>query len=241
MTARDLGTEALQEIGFLGVGETADGDTGALVLGIMQGMVDAMQAKGLVLYAEQRATYSLVASQQTRTIGSGGNFDGTRPIFIARDSARIIPVGDTFELPLRQYSRQEWYDERLKSQTDSYPQAFLYEPFYPSDVLGTFTFWPIPTTAASFVFAYGTPLTTPATLDTVLVFPPGYREAWKYNLAKKCARPFGKGVTPDLADDAATSLGLIERMNDPGPPPSRSDNALCGRGGFDIRNNRSRA
>lgn len=234
-TARDLIIDALLEIGIGEPGSDLDADDAALALRHLKRMVDAFQADRLLLYTVLRAAYPLVPNQQTRTIGATGDFAGNRPIWIA--DARVIPVGDTFELPVHKMTRAEWFAEPLKTLTDLYPMKVFYEPTSPN---GTLKFWPIPTTAASFIIAVPVPLVTPLTLDTDLAFAPGgYEEAWMLNLAKRCVRAFERATPPaGLDGDAHAALSVVKRLNDEGPPPARSDPALTnGRGGYDIRSN----
>lgn len=231
-TVRDLCAEALYELNVYGPADgEIDYDDLATVLRFLVGMTDRFQTDRLLLFTVLRTVFPLTALQQTRTIGlTGSDYVATRPQWVSH--VGVIPVGDTQEIPLHLYTREEWFDEPFKDLEDQYPRAVLYEPN--AALQGTFTFWPKPTTAASFVFATPQALTVPATLDTILSFPPGYQEAWRLNLAKRIARTFDKKVTPDLREDARDALAAIRRFNDPGPPPSRADAAIVGRGRWDI-------
>lgn len=234
-------TDALEEIGAMGEGVPPAPEDMQKALRVLQMMHDSDEAERLMLYTVARATFALTASQQTRTIGAGGNFDTgantERPVFI--EHVGVTPVGQTMEIPIVPYeSREEWLAEPFKALTDLYPRRYWYEPTYP---LGTFTFWPVPTTAATVAIATAVRLTSPAGLTTDLAFPPGYHEAWHYNLAKRLQRPFRKPQDPSLATDAKAALGRVKRLNDPGPPRAQVDAALiAGGGGFDIYSNRHR-
>lgn len=234
-TVRNLITDALNDLGVYG---PVDGDVeyDDLAMGMrhLVLMTDSFQAQRLLLWTVVRTTFSLVANQRDYTIGlTGSNVTAGRPIWIA--SAKVIPVGDTQELPLHLFTRAEWFAEPFKTLKDQWPRALLYEPT--GAIQGTFTVWPVPTTAATIVYATPSALQVPATLDTVLSFPPGYLEAWQMNLALRLARPFRTPATQELKEAAKDALGVIKRLNDEGPPPSKADLAVAGRGRWDIFSN----
>lgn len=239
-TVRDQLRDALMEIGVVGPADDLDPEIYAVAHRRLLGMYSTFQAMRLVLFSVERDIYTLIPGQQVYTIGDGGDFDGTRPIFLS--GSEILPEGEDFCLPFVPYThRSEWFNEPLKDLTDLYPRRFLYEATYP---LGTITVWPVPTTAAQVAIATPSPLSSPSSLDTTLVYSPGYDEAWLYNLAKRLVRPMAAKLTAqekaELASDARDSLGLIKRLNDDAPPRSRSDAAVVGRMGYDIRSNQYR-
>lgn len=242
-TVRNLLEDVLIELGVIGPGDPTDPEIFDIAFRRLLMMYNTFAAMRLVLNTVARTVYTLIPNQQVYTIGSGGEFDGDRPIWIA--GSEVIPVdagGDVLSLVLTPYTRAEWFAEPLKTLSDQWPRRFLYEQTYP---LGTLTFWPVPTTAAQVALATAVPLTTPTSLDTTLVFLPGYQEAWLYNLAKRLWRAFPKKRTVDytsLLKDAKDSLSLVYRLNDEPSKPARSDPALCSgsAGGYDIRSNQAR-
>lgn len=234
MLVRQYVTDALTEIGYQGADDPLDGSDGDLGLRLLIAMVDQAQIDRWQLFTVTRTPYVLTANQQTRTIGSGGNFNGTRPLWVP--TMTVVPVGDTSDIEVVPYkSRDEWLLEPNKTLTLEWPLRFLYEL---GAVLGTFTFWPIPTTAATVYVATPVPLTTPVTLDTDLVLPPGYQEFFRLALAKRCCRPFGQPVSQDLMEDWRTAKGLVSRLNDRGPDVMTND--ICVSSRFDILTGRHR-
>lgn len=234
MQARELIAYALIEIGVVDGVDALDPADAALALQYLRGLVDTFQADGYLTYGVTTFPFTLTPSQQTYTLGDGGDFDTNlvRPLWIVH--AGITPAGDTTEIPLDRWSRGRWLAERQKGLTDLWPSAVNYEPT--SDLLGTLSFWPKPTSAPALRLSLPTPLTTLVDLDTDLAFAPGgYERAYRLNLAKELQRPFTKPRDPELARDAMLALGVIKRVNDPGPPRSRADSAVTGRGGYDIR------
>lgn len=240
LTVREVCTDALVEIGVISGLDAPDPEDLDLALRWMRGMVDSFQGDGYLLYTTQRWTFPLVANQATRTIGDGAQFDigQQRPMLIGH--AGVIPVGDTVEIPLTPWSRQRLLEEPLKTLTDLWPHAINYEPT--TALLGTLTFWPVPTTAATVAIAIPTPLVAIVDADTGLAFAPGgYEEAWRLSLAQRLQRPFKKPADPTLDEQARLARSVIRRLNDQGPPPARSDPGIAGRGGYDIRSNQYRS
>lgn len=244
-TVRDLLTDALLDLGVIGVADSIAPEILNVALRRLLMMYGTFQAMRLLLFTVARTTYPLIANHQVHTIGpSGCDITAPRPIWLARGG--VIPVGDDVDLELHLYTRAEWFAERLKGLTDLYPRKVLYEPT--TETTGTLTFWPIQTTACTLTLATPVPLTAPSgdldtVLNTVLTFAPGYQEAWLYNLCKRLWRVFPKSQKLDfaaLSADARESLSIVKRLNDEAPPPARSDAALTGVGGFDIRSNQTR-
>lgn len=237
---RDWITDALFELGYLDAGSTVEGEDALKALRYAQGLVDLQQADPLMLWTVQRVSFVLPANQQAVTIGPAGTgaaLVGQRPLWIRRPT--ITPAGDTSELDLLPYTRNEWLDEPIKSLQDLFPRRVLYEPS--GNLVGTFTFWPIQTSTPTFAYGLPVALTAPLTLDTDLAWPPGgYQVAYRLLLARQLARPFRRPVTQDLVDDCNDALGAIRRLNDEGPPIGGVDPALTSQGVWDIFSNRYR-
>ena len=242
-TVLQLITDALVELGYLGADEPLDAADADLGARLFRSMYDRFQGTRLQLWTVTRTPYVLAIGQQTRTVGPTGTIAVAaqpRPLWIPW--LGVTPVGDTVELEVVPYAtREEWLAEPNKSLTLQYPLRYLYEPAVPNGIL---TFWPIPTTTATIILASPTPLgALPATISLLLIteltVPEGYDEAWRLQLARRFARPFGQPLTPDLAADAREALGVILRNNDPGPPPAAGDPALTGTGRFDILTGRT--
>lgn len=238
-TLNSLLADALGEIGIVAADEDGDPSDVQLAKRYFEAMEDAFQADRLLLYTADRLTFTLnplnVLTGASNTIGVGGNFVTTRPIWIA--DVQVIPVGADYEIPVLPFTRDEWNRESLKSLTQDWPTRYFYEPSFP---LGVIHWWPIATTAAEVVLSLPTPLSAPATLATTLVFPPGYREMWRLNLALRLVRPFKVKEPVGLREDARAALSVVKRNNDEGPPPSRADAALRQGGGYDIRSGQYR-
>jgi hypothetical protein len=75
--------------------------------------------------------------------------------------------------------------------------------------------YPVPTRALEWHFISVDELTQPATLATVLSFPPGYLRAFKYNLACEISAEFGVEPSAQVQRIAMSSKRNIKRINNP--------------------------
>lgn len=238
LAARDLITDALTDLGVLGVGRRLSARDGALGLRYLQELIDSAELDRRAIYTVLRSEYTLVASTASRTIGPTGNYVQARPIWLA--SATVKAVGSDVETPLHILSRDEYLFERDKTLTAETPSAIFMEPTVTN---ATLYFLPIPTTAATLVVATPTALTGfSGTLDTEYTFPPGYQEWFRLRLRNKLSRPFTRPLTQDMRDEERTAWRALERVNDPGPPPMMNDFPPDrGAAAFDITTNRYRS
>ena len=76
--------------------------------------------------------------------------------------------------------------------------------------------YPVPTRALEWHFISVDPLEQPATLSTVIAFPPGYLRAFRYNLACEIAPEFGVEPSPQVQRIAMSSKRNLKRINNPG-------------------------
>ena len=77
-------------------------------------------------------------------------------------------------------------------------------------------------------------LTQPATLDTVLYFPPGYMRAFAYGLACELAPEFGVEPSPQVQRIAMTSKRNLKRINNPDDVMSLPYAVVANRQRFNI-------
>lgn len=238
-TVRNFIQDAMREIGALGERQPLEPADAQIALRYFQAMSRLMAGDGYLLYTVTRRPFALVSGQQDYTVGQDGcDFTAPRPL-IGLEGPGMLPEGDTVEQPLDVVSRAEWDREPLKSLTDIWPRKVKYEPSTADT--GTFSFWPIPTTAPTFYAGWGEPLPYPTDLNTELVFPPGgYEELWRLSLARRLCGPFTRTFTEDQQELLKTALGAVRGVNDPGPPIQGIDAALCQRGGYDIRSGQYR-
>ena len=220
MTARDLITDALEEIGAIAPGESltdADAKAGFTRL---NGMLDAWQSERLTIFNLNRSVFTFVANQASYTMGPGttgtpalpASFVTTvRPTFIDRAAILFGSGINVAEIPLEVLTDDKWAEIRIKTVTSSLPTKVYYNATVPH---GTLTYWPVPTDTTVYPILYlPLPMTRVATLDTELILAPAYEEALRYNLALKFCPPFGKQADPMVVKMATDGKALIKRAN----------------------------
>lgn len=214
MTVLDLITAAMQEIGAIATGETVSAADAQAALTRLNGMIDLWQGERLTIYNLNRQTFSFITNQQAYTIGPTAGADWTytvRPVWIQHAGVVWTSGGIETEIPMKFLTDDEWAATRVKAVGSSLPTHLYYNPTFP---LGTISFWPYPTDSSVDVALYvPLPMTVVPDLVTVLVLPPGYEEAMRYNLAVRLAPIFGRQIDQTVAALAVESKAQIKRTN----------------------------
>ena len=206
MTARDLINGALRLIGAIASGETLSGNELSDALLVLNDMMDSWSADGFMINEVKRESFPLIPSQQTYTIGIGGNFNTSRPTLIQE----VTLDQNGVEIPVKIINLQEWAAITVKNVTSSIPQKMYIEGAFP---LERFNIWPIPSVANNLVIYTLNPLSSFASANTVVQLPPGYSKAIRYNLAMELAPEYGKEPTPFIISTAAETKADVKRTN----------------------------
>jgi hypothetical protein len=201
-------TDSLNLTRAVGVDETLTSLEVSDGLRAFNDLVENWNTQKLAVYGIADQTFTFVAGTGTYTIGTGGTFNTTRPERINSPGYTTVATGVT--LPCTSMTQQEYDLLPYKTQQNSYPWRFLYVNSYP---LGILTFWPVPSEANTITLAIDRILTQAATATTSITYPPGYIEAFKYNLAPRLAALFGKPCPPDVLALATSTLADIKRAN----------------------------
>jgi hypothetical protein len=213
-TALDLISSSLRLIGILAAGESPDLATANDSLSVLADMIDSWNADRLAIFTTTSDDFPFVIGQQTYTLGTGGNFDMARPAQI--DAMSVILTSNPsnpIEVPIVMYSVDDWQNKvPVKSVTGSFPLVCYDTGDFP---LRSLNFWPIPSQANNLRIYSWQPLDTPAELTTTIAFPPGYSEAFRYNLAVRLSAEFGAQVSPVVAQIAVESLARVKNINAP--------------------------
>lgn len=221
-TVRDLIKGSLRLIGASDPQESLDAAIAEDALAALNAMVAAWNLEHLALFKEIRETFTLSASTQTYTMGSGATFNTDRPVRIYRAS---VMSGDD-ELYVNLVDQATWASIPDKTATSTLPTTAYSDGNYPNT---TISVWPIPSSSGTLVLYSWSQLAALADLDTVLSFPPGYERALRYNLAVELAPEYGMDVPQAVAVTAARALGALKRVNTK-PYYLRCDEAVLSRG-----------
>lgn len=213
LTALSLISSSLRLIGALEAGETPSLDESADALGVFQDMVDSWNADSLAIFTIDSQDFPFNLGQQSYTMGTGGDFDVPRPASITGISAILLQdPGNPIEQPMTMYSVDEWQNQiPVKTVDSSFPQICYDDGGFP---LRTLNFWPIPRYQQNSVRIYSwTALASPAAYSTPIAFPPGYQEAFRYNLAVRFAPEYNAVLRPEVAQMAIELLGRVRTKN----------------------------
>lgn len=226
-TASDMINRSLRLIGAIGQSETPTAQESADSLYALNSMMDADGISRMMIPQMLEENFPLVASQASYTIGSGGNFNTTRPVRI--ESAFIRSTSGS-DFPLQIIDNESYDSISLKTTTSDYPGYFYYENSFP---LGKIYLWGAPSTAYTLYINSWKQLQNFTSLTTALSMPPGYQKYIEYNLAVEIAPEFGMTVPDLVLRGAVDSKAEVKRFNAP-DSIMRHDPALIGNVGYDI-------
>lgn len=214
-TTLSLITAAMRLIDTVASGELPTNDEASDALMAFQWMVDSWNADSLSIFTMSASDYPLALNQQKYTLGPGGDFNTTRPAKIVGMSAILLynPTNPV-EVPIDLYTMTEWQTQiPVKNVPGTFPQVCYDDGNMP---LRTLNFWPIPNQQPVNVRIYAwQSLVWPATLQTILNFPPGYARAFIFNLAVELAPQFGAQISPAVMKTAVDSLAMVKTLNAP--------------------------
>lgn len=210
----DLIASSLRLIGVLASGEPVPIEEANDALMVLDQMVDAWNADRLAIYATGSQDFPFVVGQQAYMMGPGGDFNTERPPRIDSISAMLLEnPSNPIEVPMSMFTVDEWQKQMpVKVVNSSFPQVCYDDGGFP---LRTLSFWPIPTYPNAARIYSWQDLTLPPTLQTVLSFPPGYAEAFRYNLAARLSAEFAAPLPALVGQIAIDSMARIRNMNLP--------------------------
>ena len=211
-TALDIITAALIEIGVLAQGETASASDSAFCLGKMNRMLGSWNTRRLYCYCIAHATYDIVTSKQSYTIGpSAADFIALRPIKILAANMIITSATPDSRFPLEVINVDDYNQISAPALSAPYPSTLYYQATYPN---GTLWPHPYPTDTANSLelFAY-TQLAQFINLTQRISLPAGYEDAIVYSLAEALCPSYGRPVTVELAMLARQARSNVQSLN----------------------------
>jgi hypothetical protein len=210
-TAGDQINGALRLIGQLAEGETPSASTSQDSLTALNQMIDSWGTEKLSTFTTQEQVFSWLPGFISRTLGPSGNFVGDRPVLLD-DATYFVDPANGISFGIKIINQQQYDGIAVKTVTSTYPQVLWINTNYPDVDLHVY---PVPTKVLEWHFISAAQLTQPATLATVIAFPPGYLRAFRYNLACEIAAEFGVEPSPQVSRIAMTSKRNLKRINNP--------------------------
>jgi hypothetical protein len=212
ITTQDVINGALRRLGVLAEGEIPTFDMSNDGLIALNDLVDQWAAEKLMIYSIVNTTGSLTPSKQTYTVGTGGDINIARPVYIEHVNYINTSFSPTQEYPrMSPLTDDAWSKIPVKSLTAPFPTCWWYQPLFP---LANLSFWPIPTSTTLQYSVYAsTAVTQFAALTTAFSLPPGYLRMMRSNLALELAPDFGVTPSPALINAAQDSMSTVRRAN----------------------------
>ena len=210
-TAGDQINGALRLLGILAEGETPSAATSQDALSALNQMIDSWNTERLMIYNTIDQVFLWTPGLLTQTLGPTGDFVGDRPVMLD-DSTYFKDPSNGISFGIKFINQQQYDGIAVKTVSSSYPQVMWINMEHPNI---TMTIYPKPTKILEWHFISVEELAQPATLSTVLYFPPGYLRAFRYNLACEIAPEFGVEPSPTVSRIAMASKRDLKRINNP--------------------------
>lgn len=210
-SAGDIINGSLRLLGQLAEGETPSAETSADALAAMNQMIDSWSIERLSVFSTQDQVFTWPANTINRSLGPTGDFVGQRPILLD-DSTYFVDPGSGLSYDILFINQDQYNGIALKTVSSTFPQLMWVNMTYPDIEM---YLYPRPTKDLQFHLVSVQPLDQPATLNTVLSFPPGYLRAFRYCLACELAPEFGVEPSPQVQRIAMTSKRSLKRINNP--------------------------
>jgi len=196
--ASEIIKAALRRIRVLESGETPAAEETADALEILNDMIAGWQTEDLLIYANTLESFTLTSGQSTYTIGSGADFDTTRPTRILQAFTRISNI----DYPIEIVSRDAYFSIVAKESTSTYPYFLYYDDQLTT---GKIYLYPVPNSAETLWIDSQKPFTSFADSIATAQFPSEYVKLMKYGLAAELAPEYGVQLDP-------VSIGIYERL-----------------------------
>lgn len=207
-TVLEIITDALQDAGIIAEDETPSASMGQKAFRLLNRMLDTWSTEDLMIYNNVQEVFNFNSGQQVYTIGTGGDFNTTRPVDI---TAAYVRDTNNNDLKISIWEYQQYADIISKTVASTIPLGVYYNANFP---LSTLSFWPVPTgTSYRFVLWSWKVLSSFTNINDNISFPPGYEEAIETSLAARCCAAFNRPLPQELAMWANESKAQIKRIN----------------------------
>lgn len=204
-TARDIVKGALRKLHKLGTGQSLDTDEANDALAVLNMMLGSFSVDDAIVWEETKETFTISASQDSYTIGSGGDFNTTRPLSV---KAVFVSVGDS-DYSLAQMDEKQYAAITQKGVT-SIPDQYYYDAGYP---LGRFYFYTKADGIDSVTIYSRKAITQFTDLDTAFAMPDEYRAMLEYNLAVWLSPEYEMEASPTVKRIARQTYDAVASQN----------------------------
>lgn len=207
----DIIKGAMRAVNILSSGRNPTSEEASDYVAILNQFLDACNAERLMIFTINRlGPYDLTQGQQAYTVGPGGDINIPRPPRI--ELITILWLGNPqqpAEIPLDMLDERGWAGIPVKNIGAALPNKVWDDGNFP---LRTLSYWPYPTVQVQTVLYSWQALQLFPDLNTKLIFPPGYLEFLRFNLA---IRLDNAQITPQVMKLADDSKARIKGFNTP--------------------------
>lgn len=209
ITANDMIQRSMRLLGALAQGESPTAQEATDGLYALNAMLDSWWNDNLAVFQILEETFTWTGLQASQTIGTGGDFNTTRPVKMFSGFSRVNGVDYPFDIVSK-----ETYDRVVAKSTvtSTFPRIMFYNHAFP---LGTLYAYPIPSTALSVHLNSLKQIQSFPLLTTAISLPPGYQRAIEYNLAVEMSTDFSLPIPGNVGMIAQQSLAKLKRTNQP--------------------------
>lgn len=240
VTANDLITAALTEIGAQAMGEQLASEDAAWALRKLQRLIDRYNARDAMIYNVDFFRFTLPAGIQPVQIGPGTSNPpppfqiNQRPVRLYSATLILSGTNPEVEIPINVRDDQWWSVQAVKNLPSTLPTDVYFSPGWPN---GSLYFWPVPTQVNDVRLEMRTVLVEITSYKQNFTLPPGYWDAIVYPLAVSLCPSFEKQASADLLRLEQASLKAIQTNNMLSPRGHTADAGMPGSnrvGGFNY-------
>lgn len=213
MTAREFCELALLEINVLAAGESMSAKMEQFAFTRFQQQLNSWQADALTLAVQNRTTFTVPSGTSTVTIGpDAADITAIRPVYI-QGINYVVPGSDPpVETPMGAMDDDQYMVLSIKTLESSLPTLYYYQTSV-TGANGEIFLWPTVTQDVEIALYLPTGVAEPATLTSTVQGPPGYAEAFLYDLAFRLCGPFGRPIPPLLPQMRSEAIARMKRQN----------------------------
>jgi hypothetical protein len=202
---------ALQLTGEKEPGGTLTSDEQTTYLSVLNVMLDSWSVDRLMIYQLLQESFSLTDGTGQYSIGSGADFNTTRP-------TRILPPcftrdSSNYDRPLTLLDPEQYGMIVLKQTQSSFPEYLFYDNAYVAGI-SQIRLYPVPGPDLTLYMNSWKALQQFTTITDVVALPPGYQRAIEFNLAIELAGGF-TNVSQEVAKIARESMKIVKGFNAP--------------------------
>jgi len=209
MTVKDLIKFAYFEIGVQAVGDSLSADDEQFAFDMLNMMLGTWGNKRNRIFTTVKESFSLVVGQTSYTIGTGGDFNTTRPTHIEQ---AYIRDSEGIDHPVEVLEDRAVYEIIPDKDVNGRPFQLYFERTFTSSQ-GNILVNRAPQSIESLFLIMWKPFDEFTTKTETVVMPAGYERAIYTQLAIELAPSAGKSVSAELIAKATDALKSIDSTN----------------------------